>query len=546
MKFSKWLVVSALALTAMMGCGADEEEPYVRPVGSGPWVLVDLYHANLQNPVDYIMDRDTYAYQGVFAFWRAFDHMKANGMNWSAFRTVPISAERLEGYDALFINLVSDKNPDFTAEEITAIQEYVYNGGGLFVIADHTNVYRHAERVNPILAPMGVEILYHIATDVPPEYSVAGIAWIMVRNFKEHPVTDGLSMISLQTGGPMRTENQQGGVALTSELGFADLWNEEDPHGFYGDWIWNGDEELEPKGPLEVVTATTYGEGRVVVVGDQNIFGDSYLHFGNNFELFMNAMDWVTKKEGAPLRSYKPRGTNVGFYQPASDFRAGKGGPDGSFAFYVNGNRDLDVTFKGSIVLDGNDDAMMLVNPFKTMSAEELNALSKYLQPGKRLVVTFEADRMNSVTVDVLKKVAPDFNLNGVGLDTPEKFISATAADRVAIETLSGTGTLKSQRMNVEGLKLATLKTQDEPNPTLLHTSSTWGEPLLQAELDGKTIDIARVKHVNGGELVIFLQDEFFRSNTMGDYLTPPNANNKDVHELQFRLNDYLKTPVVE
>ncbi|MEZ4461195.1 MAG: hypothetical protein R3E66_16045, partial [bacterium] len=157
MRLAKWLLVGALC-AASVSCG-DDNEPYIRPVGSGPWVLVDVYHTTKQNQLDYKMDKNQYNYQGVFGFWRAFDHLTANGTNWSAFRTEPISPERLDGFDALFINLVSDDNPDFTADEITAIQEFVYNGGGLFVIADHTNVYRHAERVNPILKPMGVEIL---------------------------------------------------------------------------------------------------------------------------------------------------------------------------------------------------------------------------------------------------------------------------------------------------------------------------------------------------------------------------------------------------
>jgi len=79
---------------------------------------------------------------------------------------------------------------------------------------------------------------------------------------------------------------------------------------------------------------------------------------------------------------------------------------------------------------------------------------------------------------------------------------------------------------------------------TLLDTTSTWGEPLLQAKLGDKTVDIARVKSVNGGELIIFLQDEFFRSATMGEYLHAPNDKNKDAHLLQFSLQNYLKTPI--
>ena len=140
----------------------------------------------------------------------------------------------------LFINLLDDRRPAFSSDEIEAVTEWVRDGGGLFVIADHTNVYRHAQRLNPLLEPMGIEVLYHTAADYPPAYSVAGLAWVMAFDMTEHPTTRGVEMVSMQTGGAFDTDY---GVTRTSEESFADLWNPDETSGYYGNWTHDGDEQ---------------------------------------------------------------------------------------------------------------------------------------------------------------------------------------------------------------------------------------------------------------------------------------------------------------
>lgn len=570
-------LVAAVFLAALSFSGCGDQEEYVRPTGEGPWVLVDVYHTTKQNPVDYRMDANEFGYQGVFAFWRAFEHLERNHYKWTSIHTQPFSKERLEGFDTVFINLVSSDRPDFTDKEIEAIIDYVKNGGGLFVIADHTNVYDHADRVNRFLKPMGVEVLYHIATDVPPRYSVSGTAWIMARDFKEHPVTRNVDMISLQTGGPVRSDDS--GVAFTSTCesapprgcSFADLWDPEDPGGYYGDWTWNGDLEEEPIGPLEVVSAHEYGEGRIVVVGDQNIFGDSWLHFGNNFELFMNAMDWTAGKTVKPeyeandwLADRKPFGLNIAIPADEQDHAIGKAADSGLFSFYVSANRDLEVTASGVEKLDDTDDVVMVVDIVEPFGSEEIETMRGYLDDGKRVVVVFDSETIQPATAQLLAELAPDFTLDAGGVThavTDESFTTANVPKITGI-----------QPMRSDYLKFA--KARDCPEtgecigsdriatwsnlnsePYMLDVASNWGEPFLTA---GNT-DVARIKKVGKGELIIFIQSRFFRGSTMGQYLTPPadqaphrkcekcnTTGLRSIHHLQFSLHDYLQTPVNE
>jgi len=632
-------LVFVLALALYSCADYKEDEPYIRPPidAEEPWVLVDIYHTTKQNPVDYRLEKGEFGYQGVFGFWRAFEHIANNGYNWTSIRTEPFSAPRLEGFDVLFINLLSEDRPDFTNAEIDVILDYVKKGGGLFVIADHTNVYRHAERINRFLIPMGIEVTYHTATDQPPTHSVAGLGWTLTWDFVPHPVTADLEMISLQTGGPMISKS--GGLAFTSENSFADYWDPDAGGGLFGNWRWDGDqniwtltvdegaqtvvveiegkqvtyqgeaeqtvaqvasgiaaainantdvnsivtatssgaavtikantswetftasvvsgdatieetlsyEELEKKGPLEVLAAETYGEGRVVVAGDQNMFGDAWLHFGDNFELFMNAMEWAAKREGAetPLRTIRPMGLNIGLFQRQTAYGAGRNSNNGFFHFFVNANRDLNVTTRANLNLDGKDDVLFVMSPESKFSADQLAGLAQYLKDGKRLVITFGAERMNDAAIneytrEVIAAVAPDFNMNTESVSS-DNFGSTTPTK------LDGPMNAVSNRLSVSGLALADYAAGEETPGGLWDVSSTWGTPFLQAEKDGKTVDIARsFKTPEGGELIIWMQDGLFRGRSMGEYLKVPKDWNKPQIELHYKLQDFLRTPVDE
>ncbi len=544
MKLAFWVVCIALFSSCI-------ENPtcYERPIEtdenkSGPWILADHYHSRKQNPTDYVLDENEYGYQGVFGFRRVFNHLRNHGYNWGSIRELPLSRERLKDYDVLFINLVSSDRPDFSDDEVKAIIEFVDGGGGLFVIADHTNVYRHAERVNRFLIPMGVEVLYSIAVDFPPDHSIAGLGWTLTSDFADHPVSKDLYQISLQTGGAMVSDG--GGVAMTSSRSFADFWDPEDTGGYYGNWKFDGDESIEPKGPLEVATAVEYGKGRIVVVGDQNIFGDAWTHYVDNFELAMNSFEWLAKEENTetPLRLQRPAGTVIGLDQKHTEYFGGKQGANGELSFYVNMNRDAEITGRGINRFNGFDDALMIINPTVNYSAAELEQIRGYFRAGKKVVLTFEPGMVAPATAQLLKEFAPEFTLESgsASVDIDGLVAFAPAESKGAFE-------LSSTQLPVAGLKLAAYHSDPVDNdnedadiePYLYELRSGWGEPFIIGQQGSKRIDIARRSKVESGELIIFPQDGFFRNRTMGNYLRPPRSHNQAVYDLQKHLQNYLK-----
>jgi hypothetical protein len=524
-------------------CGVFDEETYHPPTGEGPWILVDLYHTRKQNHEDYRLSKGEYAYQGAFGFYRAFEHLHDNGYKSSSIRTMPLSAERLEGFDVLFINLVDDNRPDFSSEERENIRQWVEDGGGLFVIGDHTNVYRNADRLNPLLAPMGIEVGYHTATDSYPEHSVAGIAWVMAFDFDRHYLTRDVDMISLQTGAPIFGDHD---IARLSEDSFADLWDESDNTGYYGNWRHDGDDEAEPRGRLPVAQAREYGEGRVVVAGDQNMFGDAWLHFGNNFEFLMNTFQWLADEEGsAPLRSARRSGLNIGLDMSHDNFQIGRSGKNGYYVFYVNLNRDHEVTANARMDIGEYDDVLMLMDPSVEFDADDVERVRQYFDDGKTVVLSFEADDISAATVELLEQIAPDFSVT-VDQTTYPVTAGARSFEGLEVGRVQGPLALESEALDVSGLSLSTMPRRSENDdeglsPYLLEITSEWGDPFITT-FNGDVVDIARRKAIGEGELIVFVQDGFWRNRTLGSSeTTPPTQQNADAIELQYRLLDYLK-----
>jgi hypothetical protein len=548
------MIVSLVGAFACTDPEADDtEQTYIPPDEEGNWILVDQIHTQKQNP-DLRLERDNYAYQGMHGYHRLFKHIGANGYPYSQLTHTEaderLTLERLEGFKILFINLVSSDNPEFTADEIAVIHQWVSEGGGLFMITDHTNVYYHAQRVNPILEPMGIEMLYHTALDAPPEYAVQGGAWIKIRHYEPHPVTKDVKVTSFQTGGPFITEH---GVGFLSDSGWGDLWieSEEEP-GFYGNWR---KEPGEPTGALPVIVAAEFGEGRVVVVGDQNIFGDEWVYVGQNFELAANSFEWLAQNENAekPLRLGLPEEAyHVGVDMGHSGWSIGKNGCEGFFPFFINFNRTPQIVARGVEDLLGTEEALVYPDPSDNFTTEELGQVRAHVESGRPVVLLTNVHG-GSGARQLLGELAPEFTLRTSELGQPLG-LDALPLSNNDVVRFDGPDEfpVSSPVIDIDGLKMAghvyptgvrCSEGIEDSTPYLHRITSDWGEPFMTATLsDGVVVDIARWKKVGDGHLIVFIQDGFWRNETLGWERQYPSSNNADAHQVQYRFLDWLIT----
>ena len=562
-----------IAATLVIACGEQSDQrDYVMPPADDdrPYTLVDLRHTEIQNPVDYRLHRDQYNYQGTYGFHRLFEHLEDNDYPWIASDT-HLTPARLEPFDILFINLVHDRMDDFTDNEVQAIKDFVHDGGGLFVIGDHTNVYRHAERVNRFLKPMGLEMMYHTVTDQPPFYSVSGLGWIMMFDFADHPINDGVEMLSFKTGGPIAADDPDDHLAFTSEDGFADYWDERDDGGYYGTWSQGDDKQLEPSGPLSVASATKYGDGRAVLVGDQNIFGDAWLNLGHNFEFATNSFEWLAHNEETdrPIRDEPRKGHNIAFESHVSHYQTARNdGPgDGYYTFFIETNRNEALTARATPGVETkNTDTLFFLSSDihfgeeelddRTYSDSDLDEISDFLESGGQAVITFEPDNIPEPTIGLLEHLLDGFAIEfGDQIWEPGDEATPTPTE------LDGVHDIDSSHFTVDDLALTSLPSYEFPSNDdyrdgaggfsesdfefyLYDVRAQGGAPFVEAHTaEGDTITVAQKFEVGDGELIVFIQDGFWRNRTLGDdeLLEPKSFFRTDIVEFQHRFLDYLR-----
>lgn len=266
------------------------------PRGDGP-VLIDRRHTTKQLETD-MLPIEAYSYDEMHGLYRAFEPARQAGVRlqpvWD-----PWTPGELGGASAVFINLVSGDNPGFLHSEVLALESFVRHGGGLVLIVDHTNCYFHAEMLQELSDAFGFDIWPTTAADRAPgnRLSPRSVAWVRVRpSDVAHPVNEGVEIVGWMNGGvvkPHADSKLQGVLQNSAEGGWADRmmpYKKADSSGFTGNLKLDEDEE---PGPHSVVLAGKHGEGRVVVLADQNAWGGTLIGYEDNARIFANALGYA-------------------------------------------------------------------------------------------------------------------------------------------------------------------------------------------------------------------------------------------------------------
>lgn len=261
------------------------------PRADGP-LLVDQVHASKQ-PWDADISIDAFGYSRMHGLARAFAPVLAAGVD---VETVGWrwSGRRLAGASAVFMNLVSGDNAALRTSEVVALEAFVRRGGGLVLITDHTNCYFHQEMLEPLTRALGITLPPITAADPTNRLNPGSTSWIRVFARSDHPVMAGVETIGLMTAGVVDGLTP---LANTSAESWRDAWapyERDDSSGFTGNLEHDAGEAA---GPMPVVAAGTHGEGRVVVLADQNAWGATLIGYEDNARLFSNAVGWAMGRE---------------------------------------------------------------------------------------------------------------------------------------------------------------------------------------------------------------------------------------------------------
>jgi len=347
-------------------------------------ILIDAVHANEYS--DKGLQIGNYSYHEINGYRFGFDYLRDQGVRCDYFREGRLDDKSLAGYRLLFINLVSAERPPFLVSEIQAIVKFVKTGGTLFVITDHSNCYFHAFRLEPLFTEFGIESPTDMICEYPPKTLASGNGWFYVDVFSEHPVTEGLRRIAVQTGG--RVDSRYA-VAWTSEDSWADAWEnplygEGKSVGFYGNYEQDPD---EPSGPFGVVLAKEFGRGRIIVVADQNMLSDTFINYADNYRLWLNGMSWGLhdKRLRDPVKYGQWKLPSILLVEPFDRPVFGSGDVHGMYNFWTLVSRYF-WTFANDR-LTFPVDLVVLSAGLYPLDAETVRGIADHLESGKRVVV---------------------------------------------------------------------------------------------------------------------------------------------------------------
>lgn len=238
------------------------EDPGIKKSGR---ILIDEAHSEWENTTR-VMDKEWYGKYSTYNYY-CWAKWLSYYYNVSINTNKTLTYDYLKNYDILILKCPTEP---YSNEEIDSIVKFVENGGGLYLIGDHTNVFGMNYYLNLVAERFGIRFKYD-ATYQYPSKTLSTCRFSGIR----HPVVlwvdkfDFLTSCTLEI--PITAENVIVGNDLLSESGTFTTYN------FFKKTPPNPSDEA---GFFVQSAAIKYGKGRVVAFTDSTCF--------SNFAMFMD------------------------------------------------------------------------------------------------------------------------------------------------------------------------------------------------------------------------------------------------------------------
>jgi hypothetical protein len=259
-----------------------------RQVVSGCKILFDISHgfATVPEPLD------TSYWSHLISALRSAGHEVVT--NQSDFN--------LSGYKVVFLSLPGE---DYTASELSALQNFVQNGGAVVISAEHSGGFGTAY-LNHVANLFGINFKSNVVLD-DIHNDQSNNNWPIISNYLTDPTTEGINQTVIYAGSSLELSGSAYPVAYadtdayiiptskiaapTSALQAGIFKN--DPSGDY-----TGLDNSTSNSNIVVMAASLYGKGKVWAAGDFNIWANDYaaqnigIDYYDNQKLALNVFDW--------------------------------------------------------------------------------------------------------------------------------------------------------------------------------------------------------------------------------------------------------------
>ena len=244
------------------------------------------------------VDRPGLVNSGMFGLFKASLEHRAQEAKGEV-----IVIDSLNRADLARVDVVAFINPTTTPteEEIAALEDFAYLGGGVLVLGDHTDIGGSREPLNTVLSFTGIRFNFDSAIPLRKH-------WHGCLEIRRHETTRGVSdemLLQMAVGASLEIE-QPAFPLVIGRYGFADIGDY--TNGGNGAFMGNQRQETgERVGDLVLAAGQHIGRGRVLAFGDTSPFQNAALFMSQ--QLVAQAIAWL---------GGDPAGTETAGTEPAA------------------------------------------------------------------------------------------------------------------------------------------------------------------------------------------------------------------------------------
>jgi uncharacterized membrane protein len=186
-----------------------------------------------------------------------------------------LTESMLDKYDVV---MMYEPYTELAPSEIEAVKTFVWEGGGLIVCGEHDVAWNEPSRnsFNKLVSTFGIQFLSNAVDD--PTDKKGCYCTPIIHNLVEHPLTAEVSQIVFYKP-----------CALTVSGDAVAIAKGDDDTKTIGADIVEGENII-------VVAVSQYDKGKVIVMGSNSVFVDSFINQPNNQEFSINCFQWASEQ----------------------------------------------------------------------------------------------------------------------------------------------------------------------------------------------------------------------------------------------------------
>lgn len=236
-----------------------------------------------------------------------------NTLNLQAQNAIPEDARAL---------VVAGPLVPLTDNSVALIQEFLENGGSLFVLSNPVPLTEFGDKPDPLAEYLASNWGISLNNDIIVDRNSPSSPFFAVgAQYATHPITEKMQGIAaifpLSRSITVNSENSE--VSPTQlVLTLDQSWGETD-YSALEQQVLEYDEGVDLPGPMTLAVAAENNttESRIVVLGNSSFAQDDNFDFSGNGDMFVNTVDWLVEQESligltesdTTIRTFNPPGS---------------------------------------------------------------------------------------------------------------------------------------------------------------------------------------------------------------------------------------------